>query len=128
MDRIDRMMPYVFPLIVGMLIVVYYYVDPVQVRFALPCPWKLLTHTQCPSCGMQRALHAVVHGEILEALRYNYFFVLSIPYAVLAILVSWYNVGHRLDGLKEVVFHRYTLWGYVVAYCLWWVGRNVMGV
>ncbi len=128
MDRIDKVMPYVFPLILAGLLVVYYLVDPMQMKVALPCPWRLLTHTQCPACGFQRALHAVMHGEFLKALRYNYFFVLSIPYAGMAILATWYNVGHVFDGLRKVVYHRYVLKGYIWAYFAWWILRNVMGV
>jgi hypothetical protein len=63
-----------------------------------------------------------------QALRYNYFFVISIPYAVVAVLVSWYNIGHRLDRLKALAFHRYTLWGYIMLFMMWWIVRNLLHI
>ena len=73
-------MPYVFPIIVIGVLILYYLVNPMQSSFPIKCPWYLLTGTQCPACGFQRALHTLLNGSPLDALRYNYFFVFSIPY------------------------------------------------
>ena len=127
-SRIDRIMRYAFPVIVILLGVTYYFVNPSSHTHYIKCPWYICTGTSCPACGSQRALHALTHGHLLEALRYNYFFVISIPYALVAVLVSWYNVNHRLDRLKELAFHRYTLYGYVVLFCAWWVVRNILHI
>ena len=35
------------------------------------CPFFVLTGLQCPSCGNTRALHALLHGHITEALAYK---------------------------------------------------------
>lgn len=121
-------MPYALPVFLVLLCVSYYFINPTIKGHPIQCPWHLLTGTQCPACGSQRALHALVHGRWLEALRYNYFFVLSVPYAVIAVLVSWYNFGHRLDGLKRIVFHPITLKAYVILFCAWWIGRNLIHV
>lgn len=118
-------MPYAFPLLTVVAATFYYFVDPVLSHLSLPCPWKLLTSTQCPACGFQRALHALLHGEIIKALQYNYFFIVSIPYALLAVLASWYNFGHVFDKLHRFVYHRYILNIYVILFCTWWIVRNV---
>lgn len=121
-------MPYALPFLVAGFLMLYYLVDPIQSGFPIQCPWKLLTNTQCPSCGFQRSLHAFMHGEILSALSYNYFFVLSIPYALLAIIASWYNFNHMFDQLRAIVYHPYTLRSYAVLYLAWWVLRNLLGI
>ncbi len=121
-------MPYALPVILVLLGVSYYFINPTIKGHPVQCPWHLLTGTQCPACGSQRALHALVHGHWLEALRYNYFFVLSVPYAVIAVLVSWYNYGHRLDGLKRIAFHPITLKAYVILFFAWCIGRNLIHV
>lgn len=126
MTRVDKIMSIVFPLVVLSIITIYYFVNPVMKSFPISCIWKDLTGTQCPACGAQRALHAVTHGNFAEALSYNYFFILSIPYAFLAILVSWYNYNHVFDKLKTYVFHRYALKAYVYLYFGWWILRNVL--
>lgn len=88
----------------------------------------MLTGTQCPACGFQRAMSALVHGHVGQALSYNYFFILSIPYALIAVLVSWYNFNHRLDGLKRIAFHPTTLKVYVILFFAWWIARNLLGL
>ena len=125
MGKTDKLMPYLFPLIVVVVLVLYYYVNPLCEKFPLQCPWHLLTNTQCPACGAQRALHALMLGEYSRALSYNYFFILSIPYAFLAIIATWYNYRHVFDKLHTFVYHRYTLRSYILLYFGWWIIRNV---
>ena len=43
------------------------------------CPFKLITGLSCPGCGIQRAIHAMLHGKFTEAITYNYYFTASIP-------------------------------------------------
>lgn len=121
-------MPYAFPVILVLLGIFYYYVDPSLQGHPIKCPWHLLTGTLCPACGSQRALYALVHGHLGQALSYNYFFILSVPYALVAALVSWYNVGHRLEGLKRIAFHPITLRAYVILFFIWWIARNILGI
>lgn len=124
--RIDKVMPWLFPVFVMGILVVYYFVNPSLDTFPIKCVWKELTHTDCPACGMQRAMFALVHGELRQALAYNYFFILSIPYAMMAVVTEWYNYHHLFDGVKRVVYHPTTLKIYVLLYCLWWIIRNII--
>ncbi|MBQ9555068.1 MAG: DUF2752 domain-containing protein [Muribaculaceae bacterium] len=117
-----------FPMILISLGIFYYFVNPAVQQFPIQCPWHLLTGTQCPACGTQRALSALAHGHVSQALSYNYFFILSIPYALIAVLVSWYNYGHRLDGLKRIAFHPTVLKTYVVLFFAWWIVRNLLHI
>ncbi len=126
--KIDRIMTYAFPVILVLLGIIYYYVNPSLQGHPIQCPWRLVTGTLCPACGSQRALNALVHGNIGQALSYNYFFILSIPYASVAVMVSWYNFGHRLDGLKRIVFHPITLKAYVALFFIWWIARNLFSL
>ncbi|MBO4370684.1 MAG: DUF2752 domain-containing protein [Paludibacteraceae bacterium] len=126
--RTDKVLRYIFPLVVLLVGVLYYFVSPSLPLFPIKCPWHWLTGTQCPACGFQRALHTLVHGDLLAALRYNYFFILSIPYAFLVVLAGWYNINHVFDKLARVVFHRVTLWIYIAMFFIWWVLRNLLGI
>ena len=128
LNKVDKIMPYAFPVILVLLGIIYYFVSPTANGHPVQCPWRLLTGNLCPACGSQRALHALMHGHALEALRYNYFFILSIPYALAAVLVSWYNVNHSLDWLKRLDFHRFVLFAYVGLFFAWWIIRNLLGI
>lgn len=40
------------------------------------CLFKQVTGISCPSCGMTRAFHSILHFDFMEAFKYN---ILSIP-------------------------------------------------
>lgn len=127
-DKINKIMPYLFPFLVVGIMFVYYFVDPSDRSFPVHCMWKDLTGTECPSCGTQRALYSMMHGKIDRALKYNFFFVISVPYAALAVLCSWYNYKNTFDGVKSIIYGSRTLKLYVISYFLWWIIRNILNV
>lgn len=51
----------------------------------LPCPFQLLLGLDCPGCGMTRATHALLHGDVVTALDHN---ALSVA-AWLVALAAW---------------------------------------
>ncbi len=125
MKNVNKIMPYVFPFLTMGVFILYYFVNPLQSDYPIQCPWYLLTRTQCPACGFQRALNTIMHGELYHALRYNYFFIFSIPYILLVIVATWYNYHHVFDRLRAFVYHRITLRTYIVLYFAWWIIRNL---
>jgi len=48
--------------------------------FYPPCPVWVITHLQCPGCGATRAMAALLHGRVLEALQYNSKIVFLAPF------------------------------------------------
>lgn len=60
------------------------------------CLLHALTGLQCPGCGMTRAVHALLAGDIVLALRCNVLLVALLPLAALAwgrwLLRSWRTV------------------------------------
>lgn len=49
------------------------------------CIFLRLTGLQCPGCGSQRAIHALLNIEIGKAISYNAPLVLSLPYLVVGL-------------------------------------------
>lgn len=47
---------------------------------------------------------------------------------MLAILATWYNYNHLFDGLKRIIYHRYTLRAYIAIYFIWWIVRNIFKI
>ncbi len=67
--------------------------------FALPCLFHQLTGLWCPGCGGQRALHFLLHGQFLTALRHNVlvpFVVAGGLYLYYMIIESWILGNQRL--------------------------------
>ena len=44
----------------------YYYTHDPSEGAGAKCTFKLLTGYDCPGCGSQRALHAMLHGDIAQ--------------------------------------------------------------
>lgn len=74
--------------------------------FQLPigCPFKAITGYPCPGCGGTRALIALLHGHIWEAIMINPLSVLLILFAVAApvwLFIDCYRGTHTLKKLMR---------------------------
>ena len=82
-------------LAIGSVLLLYLLVDA-RKGFFPPCPLYAVSHIYCPGCGTQRALSALLHGELLQAVRYNPLF------AVFGLLlVGWMSVLVATGGKKR---------------------------
>jgi hypothetical protein len=52
---------------------------PEQYSFYPQCPVYLMLHLQCPGCGGTRALAALLHGRLQEAIHFNGLITLMLP-------------------------------------------------
>ena len=50
---------------------ILYFFDPSTSAIFPPCPTNALTKLHCPGCGTLRAMHALLHGDVKEALSQN---------------------------------------------------------
>lgn len=67
----------------------YFLLDPSVYPWMPKCPVHTLTGYDCPGCGSQRAIHALLHGELADAWRYNALLVAMIPYIILYTAASF---------------------------------------
>lgn len=80
-----------------MLLVVYSLFDPAESRYFPRCVFNALTGWQCPGCGSQRAVHALLSGDFAAAWSFNPLFILEIP--LLALLAF---TGVRPDTMPRL--------------------------
>lgn len=62
----------------------------------IACPIYALTGFYCPGCGASRAIRSLLHLDFLQALRYNAFVTVSLPFIglyVAALAVSFVRFG-----------------------------------
>ena len=57
-----------------------YVLDPREAGNYPVCPFLEVTGYHCPGCGTLRALHQLLYGNPINALGYNVFTVLSLPF------------------------------------------------
>ena len=112
-------------LVVGLflLIILYYNVNPATSVLMPKCPFKMLTGYDCPSCGVQRVVHLVMHGEFIDAFLLNPFLFLVAPY-LLAIIYVKISHDRFAVAIKPYVCHHIGIYTYIALYFIWWVVRN----
>lgn len=78
----------IFSIFALTLLLIYGWFDPSTSHFFPKCPVKTLTHYDCPGCGSQRAIHALLNFEFREAFRQNALLVLALPYLTLGVIFN----------------------------------------
>ena len=112
-------------LLIGGVVLLFYTIDPAESVWMPKCVMKQLTGWDCPGCGFQRSLHAALHGEFSQALRYNYFFIVSVPFIASLAIGRWVLRGKARIRWARYVEHRYVVVTYIVMFFVWWVVRNL---
>ena len=89
-----------------------------------PCPFLFFTGCYCPGCGTLRALHGLLHGNVLGALGYNPLTVLSIPFLAVAGIVAAAKSFGWQSFLGITISHR-VAFGVAATVLVFWILRNV---
>jgi len=61
------------------------------------CPFRVVTGLPCPTCGLTRATHWLVHGDVVRALTTNPFDTVFLLIIVPAFAGMW--VANRVGGV-----------------------------
>jgi hypothetical protein len=103
---------------------VLYQYPPGETSFYPRCPFFAFTGLHCPGCGTGRCLHAILHGQILQAAGYNILTLATLPFLL------WYGVrrgwaavtGRPWTGRRLPAWSIWLLFILIVAF---WIMRNV---
>ena len=88
----------------------------------------MITGLSCPGCGIQRAIYALMHGEIKEAIHYNYYLLYSGSYAA-SFLLEWLLPQNSFRGkLKSIIENKHVVDFYIVTFLMWLVIRNIFNL
>lgn len=60
--------------------------DPASTAIYPVCPFHWLTGLDCPVCGTLRGLHALLHGDLLGAVRCNALAIGALGYALVIVI------------------------------------------
>jgi hypothetical protein len=103
--------------------VILYLFDPAQHGFYPICFLHATTGLNCPGCGVMRAIHQLLHGNLVAAAHLNLLFVLCLPAA------AWWVIRSSAGWLsgRPVVFaiRPSWLWTFLVVASVFTVLRNL---
>jgi hypothetical protein len=102
----------------GIAMVVLYRVDPSQSSRYPKCAFHWLTGLHCPGCGATRAVHALLHGRVLEALRFNALLIVGVPCLG---LFAWWQHRHGI-GVAKIIW---MAWALALVIVVFGVARNI---
>ena len=105
---------------------ILYFFNPEGTIWLPKCPFYVLTGCKCPACGTQRAIYSLLHLDVIHAIRYNLFMLISMPYAISLIAVTWFDPKNKLNRIKKICHSPITINIYVVLIILWWIVRNLI--
>lgn len=105
--------------------VVYYVYDPSQYELFPKCPVMMMTGYPCAGCGSQRAIHALLHLDMVEAARYNFAVIVFLP--IIAVLEFASFMRSRMPKLYLMTHGTYVCYVLLGIILLWWVLRIVFG-
>ncbi len=101
---------------------VLYLFDPAVNGFYPRCQLYRVTGLQCPGCGGLRALHALLHGHVVEAFRLNPLFVGALPAA--GTWVGVWLMRKRRDPAARLTLPTAWIWAGVAIVIAYGVARN----
>ncbi len=86
------------------------------------CVFKSLTGYDCPGCGSQRAIHALLNGDFETAWHYNPFMFALVPVGVVYALLEIFPERHK--RLRGLMMHPATIITLCLSIIAWWIFRN----
>jgi hypothetical protein len=111
-------------LLVVAAIILYSRFDPALTAWMPGCPLKAVTGLDCPACGLQRALHAMLHGDFARAWSFNPFLFAGLTYLLMSL---WGNCSFLpgSGGVCRAVHSPIMAYGYIALFFIWWIIRNL---
>ena len=109
-------------------VVVYFNFDPSNPtlsKYFPKCPFYSLLGLKCPGCGTQRALHAMLNLDFVQAARYNALLLVALPLIGLYLFAD--VMKKRWPGLDNALNHPVTIAVLLVVIAAWLVLRNIYG-
>ncbi|MDH7514376.1 MAG: DUF2752 domain-containing protein [Bacteroidota bacterium] len=100
-----------------------YLFDPARDHVFIPCLFHLCTGFSCPGCGMQRAAHSLLHGELRTAFMENPLIFVVFPLSGY-LFTSWFVRNMSGRRIPDIHVPRVLLVLAVILVLVYWVVRN----
>jgi hypothetical protein len=107
------------------LVVLYYRYNPEVYDFFPECPFHKYIGLDCPGCGAQRAVYALLHGNFLQAVDYNVLLVLSVPFLLIHLTLRVYAYLRKTHMIWDIWYKPIVPKILLIVVVLFWIVRNI---
>lgn len=106
------------------IIPLYFFYDPTVHHIFPECLFYKATNLHCPGCGSQRAIHKLLHGNIIEGLKHN--LLLLLLFIVLAYQCFIFLMNRYTSKKTKSLLHRSIVTKTIlIVVILFWILRNI---
>lgn len=90
------------------------------------CSFHEFTGFQCPGCGGQRSFYHLLHGNILQALRYNALLIIILPFLLyIYFLLAQVYILKNKNYLKYFNFSGKLGYIFIAGLVIFFILRNI---
>lgn len=107
------------------LALLYFFADARIVTFFPPCPFHRLTGLFCPGCGSQRAISALLHGQLLHAIRFNLLLVCCLPLLAYSAYTSTLKLSAQKPQIQRLFYSPLFVKSFLVMVIMFFILRNI---
>ncbi|WP_380906181.1 DUF2752 domain-containing protein [Sphingobacterium suaedae] len=108
------------------VVYIYYTFDPSAHGWFPRCPMKALTGLECPGCGSQRAIHALLHGDVRRAFQHNALLLPFIPYLAIGFAFRFiHEPSPQLLEWRKILFGEYAIKLVGLSILAYFILRNI---
>jgi len=108
-----------------LFIVTYFIFDPSKSSLFPKCPFLVLTGYKCPGCGSQRAIHAILSGDIYTAWHFNAVLVIFLPIIIAYIVAE--VMRKKWQRFYLGMNNPWVILAILFVFIGWWIMRNIFG-
>lgn len=114
----------ILSLLGALLLAAYFIFDPGGSIYAPKCSFHLITGLDCPGCGSQRMIHALLHGHLAEAWHYNAYLLCMLP--LIALMLFAAAMRTKMPRLYGALNSFPMIIAIAISMILWGVIRNII--
>lgn len=110
-------------MLVPTLLIIFAF-DPAHTRFFPPCHFKLITGFECPGCGSLRAIHQLLNGNFLAAIRLNPLMIIFL-FIFFLVLISLLIKNKFTKSFLSFLSRPYIPLAVLIIILVYWLLRNL---
>lgn len=109
----------------ALFIGLFSFFDPLIDKVFPICPFHYFTGFDCPGCGSQRAVFALLHGDLTKAADHNLLLVVTLPFLTIHTICNAFSIVAKKDLRFQLIHHPAVPYVAFALMLMFWLLRNI---